>query len=331
LFFRNIAADFRRITDLLEGKSWIVRVVYPFICPGFHALIFYRLIQANRRWRIPLFFYLFAMILRVLNTFTQWFWGICIASNSEIGPGLYIAHHGQIFVGVKSMGANCTIGHNVTVGRTEKEHGYPVIGDDVYFAPGCVVIGKIEIGDNVKIGPNAVVRRSVAPNSVVVAPPPRVVRLTSKEEWLREKETILEKAGVNNENESRRDKPRPEAKHASEPHKASPDRPGSVERKSSWHSDKHAASGGSGTDKRPRSRRPRYRGKNKPHHPAKDGQKSRADKHKGDGSNHYKPAKDKAGEGGHDNTDSSGRGYGWRDGDRQRKWVGEMDGEPLDG
>ncbi len=119
----------------------------------------------------------------------QWFWGICIASNSEIGPGLYIAHHGQIFVGVQRMGANCTIGHSVTIGRTEKEHGYPVIGDNVYVAPGGMIIGKIEVGDNVKVGPYAVVRKNVPSNSVIIAPPPRVVRMTSKEDWLSRKDT----------------------------------------------------------------------------------------------------------------------------------------------
>jgi serine acetyltransferase len=88
------------------------------------------------------------------------------------------------------MGANCTIGHNVTIGRTEKEHGYPTFGDNVYIAPGAVVIGTIEIGDNVKIGPNAVVRRSVPSNSVVMAIPPKVIRMTSKEEWLQDKDSV---------------------------------------------------------------------------------------------------------------------------------------------
>jgi serine O-acetyltransferase len=190
LFFKNISADFRRITDLLVKKPWIVKAAYPFTVPGFHALIWYRLIQANRHYRIPILFYVFAPILRIFNTFTQWFWGICIASNSEIGPGLYIAHHGQIFVGVKTMGANCTIGHNVTIGRTEKEHGYPHVGNNVYMAPGSMIIGYITVGDNVKIGPNAVVRRNVPANSVVISPPPRVIKMTSKEEWQKEKDKI---------------------------------------------------------------------------------------------------------------------------------------------
>jgi len=178
-----------RVYELAEDKPRLIRVLYPFSCPGIYALFWFRLIKANRRWRIPVLYYIFAFILRVFNTFTQWFFGICIASNSDIGPGLYIAHHGQIFVGVKSMGSNCTIGHSVTIGRTEKEHGYPTFGNNVYIAPGAVVIGKIEIGDNVKIGPNTVVRRNVPSNSIVMALPPKVIHMMSKEEWSQEKDS----------------------------------------------------------------------------------------------------------------------------------------------
>lgn len=197
MFFLNISADYRRITDLLDDKPWIARVFYPFGTGGFQTLIIFRLIQANRHWRIPVLYWIFAIILRIINIPFQAFWGICITSNADIGPGLYIAHHGMIFIGVKKMGSNCTIGHNVTTGRTEKEHGYPIIGDNVYLAPGAMVIGKITVGDNVKVGPYAVVRRNVPSNSVVVSPPPRVIKLTGKAEWEKWKDNVEEKSSVN--------------------------------------------------------------------------------------------------------------------------------------
>ena len=182
---------------MLGDRPWIVRIFFPFSTGGFQTLIIFRLIQANRHWRIPILYWLFAIILRIINTLFQAFWGICITTSADIGPGLYIAHHGMIFLGVKKMGANCTIGHNVTTGRTEKEHGYPTIGDNVYIAPGAMVIGKIEVGDNVKIGPYAVVRRNVPANSVVVPPPPRVIKLTNKDEWERKKDRVESESSVN--------------------------------------------------------------------------------------------------------------------------------------
>lgn len=182
---------------MLDDRPWIVRIFFPFSTGGFQTLIVFRLIQANRHWRIPILYWIFAIILKIINTLFQAFWGICITTSADIGPGLYIAHHGMIFIGVNKMGANCTIGHNVTTGRTEKEHGYPIIGDNVYIAPGAMVIGKIEVGDNVKIGPYAVIRRNVPANSVVVAPPPRVIKLTSKDEWERKKDRVESESSVN--------------------------------------------------------------------------------------------------------------------------------------
>jgi hypothetical protein len=101
----------------------------------------------------------------------------------------------------------------VTIGRTEKEHGYPTFGNNVYIAPGAVVIGNIDIGDNVKIGPNTVVRRSVPPNSVVMALPPKVIRMTTEEELLQEKvsaETGSSKVAGKGQLRSETGKPREE-------------------------------------------------------------------------------------------------------------------------
>ena len=49
--------------------------------------------------------------------------------------------------------------------------GVPEIGNNVYIASGAKVFGKIKIGDNVKIGANAVVYRDIPANSVVVLKP----------------------------------------------------------------------------------------------------------------------------------------------------------------
>jgi serine O-acetyltransferase len=49
--------------------------------------------------------------------------------------------------------------------------GCPVIGDNVYIAPGAKVFGKIRIGDNVKIGANAMVFKNFLDNAVAVMDP----------------------------------------------------------------------------------------------------------------------------------------------------------------
>jgi serine O-acetyltransferase len=47
----------------------------------------------------------------------------------------------------------------------------PVIGDDVYIAPGACIFGAIRIGNNVRIGANAVVCKDIPDDAVVALDP----------------------------------------------------------------------------------------------------------------------------------------------------------------
>jgi serine O-acetyltransferase len=101
---------------------------------------------------------------------------------ARIGPGLYIGHFGGITVSPETvMGKDCSISPGVTIGLSGKGDrlGVPVIGDDVYVAPGAKLIGKIRIGSSVKIGANAVVYRDIPDNAVVALDPGfRIVSFT---------------------------------------------------------------------------------------------------------------------------------------------------------
>jgi serine O-acetyltransferase len=61
----------------------------------------------------------------------------------------------------------------VTIGAAGEgaRFGAPVIGDDVYIAPGARIYGRIRIGNNVKIGPNTVVGEDIPDNAVVALDP----------------------------------------------------------------------------------------------------------------------------------------------------------------
>ena len=52
----------------------------------------------------------------------------------------------------------------------------PVIGNNVSIGSGAVVVGPISIGDNVVIGANSYVDKSVPPNVVVAGCPARIIR-----------------------------------------------------------------------------------------------------------------------------------------------------------
>lgn len=102
-----------------------------------------------------------------------YFFGISIPYNTKIDSGFYIGHFGGIFINADaSIGKNCNINQGVTIGVTYggKYPGSPVIGNNVYIGPGSFIIGGIEIGDNVAIGANTVVNKSIPDNAVVVSP-----------------------------------------------------------------------------------------------------------------------------------------------------------------
>ena len=52
----------------------------------------------------------------------------------------------------------------------------PIIGDNVHISHGAVVFGGIVIGNNVKIGANAVVNKPVPDNAIVAGVPAKILR-----------------------------------------------------------------------------------------------------------------------------------------------------------
>jgi len=78
-----------------------------------------------------------------------------------------------------TIGKNCTIFHQVTIGSNTTEgsrrNGSPQIGDNVLIGAGAKIIGNIKIGNNVRIGANCVVVDDVPDNATVVMQKPRVI------------------------------------------------------------------------------------------------------------------------------------------------------------
>ncbi len=109
--------------------------------------------------------------------------GISLPPECEIGPGLHIDHFGGVVLNPKvRMGSNCNIAHGVTIGSGGRGfingkdlEGVPQLGDRVYIATGACVFGPITIGNDVAVGANAVVNKSLPDRSVAVGVPARVV------------------------------------------------------------------------------------------------------------------------------------------------------------
>lgn len=94
----------------------------------------------------------------------------------EIGGGLYIQHGFATMIAARSIGQNCWINQQVTIGYNGSG-APPVIGDDVVIACGAKVLGTIHVGNHVVIGANAVVIRDVPDNCVVGGVPAKVLKI----------------------------------------------------------------------------------------------------------------------------------------------------------
>ena len=83
-------------------------------------------------------------------------------------PSLPHGLHGIYISRYASIGANCLIYQNVTIGEVDRKA--PRIGDNCLIGAGAMVIGDIRVGDNVKIGAGAVVSFDIPDNCTVVSP-----------------------------------------------------------------------------------------------------------------------------------------------------------------
>lgn len=94
---------------------------------------------------------------------------------NKIGGGLIFQHGFSTIVSAESIGKNCKIYQQVTIGFNHVLLA-PVIGDNVEICCGAKVIGGIRIGNNVLIGANAVVVNDIPDNSIVAGVPARVIK-----------------------------------------------------------------------------------------------------------------------------------------------------------
>jgi serine O-acetyltransferase len=76
-----------------------------------------------------------------------------------------------------TVGDNCSILQNVTLGGTGKETGdrHPKIGDNVLLSVGAKVLGNIRVGNCSRVAAGSVVLKEVPPNTTVAGVPAKVV------------------------------------------------------------------------------------------------------------------------------------------------------------
>lgn len=131
-------------------------------------------------------FYILRIPLRIVVIFIfkimELLFGVAIRARTEIGPGFYIGHVGLIRIHPDVIiGKNCSLTHGVTIGTQGLGiKGVPIIGDNVFIGCGAKILGPVKIGNNVKIGANAVVVTDIPDNCTAVGVPAKIINNSNK-------------------------------------------------------------------------------------------------------------------------------------------------------
>jgi len=167
--FKTLREDFQSVFDRDPAARSLLEILLCY--PGLHAIWGHRLAHWLWTHRLKLVARFVSQVMRSLT-------GIEIHPGARIGSKFFIDHGMGVVIGETAEVGNCvTLYHGVTLGGATLSKGkrHPTLRDDVVVGAGAKILGAITIGENSRIGANAVVVKSVPPNSVVVGVPGEVV------------------------------------------------------------------------------------------------------------------------------------------------------------
>ncbi len=135
-----------------------------FLYPGVKAIGAHRLAHPLYKAGIP-------FLPRFIAELSRWITGIEIHPGAKIGKHLVIDHGMGVVIGeTAEVGDDCLIYHGVTLGGRGLTQGkrHPTIGSRVMIGAGAKILGAVHIGDNARIGANAVVTKDVPAGATAV-------------------------------------------------------------------------------------------------------------------------------------------------------------------
>ncbi|EAH8566725.1 serine O-acetyltransferase [Campylobacter coli] len=179
-FFGIIKEDFSQ--PKVQDPAYNSCVELFFNYPGVWAVVNYRFAH---------FFYTknFKRTARIISGISQFLTGVDLHPGATLGRRIFIDHANGVVIGQTAViEDDVLIYQGVTLGGTSLEKGikrHPTIKKGVIIGSGAKVLGNITIGENAKIGSNAVVVKDVGANLTAVGIPAYIV-----EERRKNKENI---------------------------------------------------------------------------------------------------------------------------------------------
>lgn len=145
-----------------DDLVWLLRFY-----PEFRNLFYYRLVEGHTTLAGRVCIKIARRLYRPLATLYIY--------TPVIGAGLFIQHGFSTIITAKSIGKNCWVNQQVTIGYVEGSER-PIIGDNVKITAGAKVLGSVTLGDNVVVGANAVVVKNVPSDCTVVGVPAYIIK-----------------------------------------------------------------------------------------------------------------------------------------------------------
>jgi serine O-acetyltransferase len=167
--FTRLSEDIATIRerDPAARSTWEVLTCYP----GLHALFIHRVAHAcwSHGW---------LWLGRWLSHWGRFLTGIEIHPGATIGRRVFIDHGLGVVIGeTAEVGDDCTIYQGVTLGGTSLNGGkrHPTLHRGVVVGAGAKVLGPFVVGENARVGSNAVVVREVPPGATAIGIPARII------------------------------------------------------------------------------------------------------------------------------------------------------------
>ena len=152
-----------------EDPAATSKVLVALMYPGVHAIWAYRV--AHAMWVRGPAWHPWA---RLLSQIARFLTGIEIHPGATIGRRFFIDHGMGVVIGeTAEVGDDVLMYHQVTLGGRSRGRfkRHPTVGNRVLLGAGAKLIGPITVGDDAKIGANALVVDDVAPGETVVGIP----------------------------------------------------------------------------------------------------------------------------------------------------------------
>ncbi|MBU2061320.1 MAG: serine O-acetyltransferase [Bacteroidetes bacterium] len=168
-FYKIMKIDIEK--DLCREPSFFNILRYVLFNNSYQVVFLFRLCaNISKLWYLkPLLIFLDYVRVAISSCY--------ISNKATIDSGLYLPHATGIVIGSgASIGMNCTIYQNVTIGRKNVNSAeYPTIGNNVTVCAGACLIGGIYIGNNSVVGANSVVLCNVPDNCTAVGVPAKII------------------------------------------------------------------------------------------------------------------------------------------------------------